>query len=126
VRRLAEHDRGNARRGGEAGGAAEARLATSLYALAETLRLGRAIFRQARHAAPLARRIIILTTARETQVSNAAAARLAALWRSHGGNVEEPQFAAELAIPHNAIDPAADPAKKAIVYARMLELLGEE
>jgi len=94
-------------------------------ALAETLRLGRAIFRQARHAAPLARRIIILTTARETQVSNAAAARLAALWRARGANVEEPQFAAELAIPHNAIDPAADPAKKAIVYARMLELLGE-
>jgi len=95
-------------------------------ALAETLRLGRAILRQARHAAPLARRIIILTTARETQVSNAAAAQLAALWRARGGNVEEPQFAAELAIPHNAIDPAADPAKKAIVYARMLELLGEE
>ena len=94
-------------------------------ALAETLRLGRAILRQAARAAPLARRIIILTTACETQVSNDTAARLAALWRAHGGHVEESQFAAELDIPHNAIDPAADPAKKAIVYTRMLALLGE-
>lgn len=94
-------------------------------ALAETLRLGRAVFRQAAHAAPRAGRIIALTTACETQVSNGATARLAALWRAHGGRVEEVQFPAELQIPHNAIDPAADPAKKAIVYARMLELLGE-
>ena len=95
-------------------------------ALAETLRLGRAVLRQAAKAPPLARRIIVLTTARETQVSNAATARLVALWRAHGANVADPQFAAALDIPHNAIDPAADPAKKAIVYARMLELLGEQ
>ncbi len=95
-------------------------------ALAETLRLGRALLRQAAKAPPLARRIIVLTTACETQVSNAATARLVALWRAQGANVADPQFAAALDIPHNAIDPAADPAKKAIVYARMLELLGEQ
>lgn len=94
-------------------------------ALAETLRLARAVFHQAARSAPAARRLIVLTTARETQVSNGATARLAALWRACGARVEEAQFAAELDIPHNAIDPAADPRKKAIVYARMLELLGE-
>ena len=45
--------------------------------------------------------------------------------REHSANVIADEFAPELNIPHNAIDPAADPAKKAIVYARMLELLGE-
>ncbi len=94
-------------------------------ALAESLRLARAVVRQATAAAPAARRLILLTTARETQVSNAATARLAEHWRAHGARVEEVQFPAELDIPHNAIDPAADPAKKAIVYARMLALLGE-
>ncbi len=94
-------------------------------ALAETLRLSRALFRQATAAPPAARRLILLTTARETQVANGATYRLAALWRAHGANVTADEFAPELEIPHNAIDPAADPAKKAIVYARMLELLGE-
>ena len=94
-------------------------------ALAETLRLGRALFRQAKAAPPAGRRLILLTTARETQVANGATYRLAALWRAHGANVIADEFAPELEIPHNAIDPAADPAKKAVVYARMLELLGE-
>ena len=93
--------------------------------LAETLRLGRALFKAAAAAPPAARRLILLTTARETQVANGATVRLAELWRAGGGNVIENQFEPELAIPHNAIDPAADPAKKAIVYARMMELLGE-
>jgi len=94
-------------------------------ALAETLRLGRALLRQAQATAPLARRLILLTTARETQVANGATYRLAALWRARGANVIADEFAPELEIPHNAIDPAADPAKKAVVYARMLELLEE-
>ncbi len=94
-------------------------------ALAETLRLARALLRQATAAPPLASRLILLTTARETQVANGATYRLAVLWRAQGANVIADEFAPELEIPHNAIDPAADPAKKAIVYARMLELLGE-
>ncbi len=94
-------------------------------ALAETLRIGRALFRQATAAPPLASHLILLTTARETQVANGATYRLAALWRAQGANVIADEFAPELEIPHNAIDPAADPAKKAIVYARLLELLGE-
>jgi carboxylesterase len=94
-------------------------------ALAETLRLARALLRQAAAAAPAGRRLVLLTTARETQVANGATYRLAALWRARGANVIADEFAPELEIPHNAIDPAADPAKKAIVYARMLELLGE-
>ena len=94
-------------------------------ALAESLRLARALMQQAAAAPPAARRLILLTTARETQVANGATYRLAALWREHSANVIADEFAPELNIPHNAIDPAADPAKKAIVYARMLALLGE-
>jgi hypothetical protein len=94
-------------------------------ALAETLRLGRALLRQATTTPPAARRLILLTTARETQVNNGATYHLGALWQACGAAVEEVEFAAELAIPHNAIDPAADPEKKAIVYKRILELLGE-
>ena len=94
-------------------------------ALAESLRLARALMQQAAAAPPAARRLILLTTARETQVANGATYRLAALWREHSANVIADEFAPELEIPHNAIDPAADPAKKAIVYARLLELLGE-
>ena len=42
-----------------------------------------------------------------------------------GADVEMFEFAAAEDIPHNSIDPAADAAKKALVYAKILEMLGE-
>ena len=35
------------------------------------------------------------------------------------------EFDEAAGIPHNSVDPAGDPAKKALVYAKILEVLGE-
>lgn len=93
--------------------------------LAETVRLSRAVLRQAAKTPPAARTIHILTTAGDVQVDNAEAARLAAVWRRSGIEVSEREFERALAVPHNPIDPAADADKRDYAYGIMLALLGE-
>lgn len=94
-------------------------------ALAQTLRLGRSVFRRAADVAPQAGCLLVLTTPHDAQVSNGATARLVGLWRARGSAVTHAEFDAALNIPHNSIDPSADPRKKRIVYERILALLGE-
>ncbi len=53
-------------------------------------------------------------------------ADLAEIWAGSGVDVTSFEFDKAANIPHNSIDPAGDPAKKALVYAKTLELLGEE
>jgi hypothetical protein len=50
---------------------------------------------------------------------------LADIWSEAGTEVSPFEFGASEDIPHNSVDPAADAAKKALVYAKILELLGE-
>jgi esterase/lipase len=93
--------------------------------LAETVRLSRAVFRQAAKAPPMAGQILILTTAGDVQVDNSETAKLAALWQRSGAAVTQHEFDPALAMPHNPIDPAADPEKRACAYEYMLRFLGE-
>lgn len=47
-------------------------------------------------------------------------------WRQVGADLVAFEFDASLDIPHNSVGPAADLAKKQLVYDRMLEPLGEQ
>jgi pimeloyl-ACP methyl ester carboxylesterase len=92
--------------------------------LAQTVRLGKAMYEQAAAYPPAAGRIIVLTAAGDNQVDNVATQRLVKLWRQGGGNVIAYEFSREAALPHNPIDPTADPAKRQLAYQTILELLG--
>ena len=94
--------------------------------VAEFLRLGRAVLKQARSASPAVTDIILVTTASDSTADNRATDRLIELWEKSGADIVSYQFDASLEIPHNSIDPAADAQKKESVYAKILELLGEE
>lgn len=74
---------------------------------------------------PAQGQILVLTTASDTVVSNRATAEVVSSWRQAGVQAESYEFPADLQIPHNAVDPAADRTVKQRVYARMLEMLGE-
>lgn len=94
-------------------------------AVAETLRLGRAVMQAAADAPPATPSIAILTTASDRQVANSGAERLAQRWAHGGADVVRCELARSLHVPHNAIDRADDVHKKQLVYAKMLEMLGE-
>ena len=93
--------------------------------VAEFMRFGKGIFRQAQASGPAARDVFLVTTASDDTADNRYAEELAEIWRTSGANVTDYQFDASLGIPHNSIDLTTDPDKKAIVYAKILELLGE-
>ena len=97
----------------------------STRGVAEFIRFGRAVLKQAKSSSPEARELSVLTTAHDSTADNRAAGRLVKGWVESGTDVSTYQFDTSLEIPHNSIDPAADPEKKAIVYAKILELLGE-
>lgn len=70
--------------------------------------------------------MIVLTTAKDNTANNGTTAKLVDLWREAGSDVVTFEFEPALDIPHNSVDPAADTAKKQLVYNQMLKLLGEE
>ena len=69
--------------------------------------------------------MLLLTTAADRVVNNAAIARVAAQWRGAGTAVRQYEFARALQIAHNTADPASDEQQRLLVYQKMLELLGE-
>lgn len=94
--------------------------------VAAFLMLGQVVFRQARAGQAPGGTVAVLTTAVDDTASNTATAVLVDRWRRNGCAVQVVDFPAEDGIPHNAIDPSADPAKKAEVYAAILRLLGKQ
>ncbi len=96
----------------------------SRHALAQILRLGFATRAQASRQAPAARSVVLVTNASDKDVDNAAAARLAALWRAAGAaNLVHYEFPAELKLRHDLIDPQAPDAQPGVVYPKLMELV---
>jgi len=94
--------------------------------VAEFMRLGRAVFAEADESAPDVSEIHFVTTVIDDTADNDYTAELAEVWRSSGATVTSFEFDEAAGIPHNSVDPAGDPALKALVYAKILEVLGEE
>ena len=95
----------------------------STRGFAAYLRLTANVFQAAVVAPPAAERIIFVTTAVEDTADNRRTAELASPWSGAGARVTGFEFPATADIPHNAVDPAADPQKRAIVLDKMLALL---
>lgn len=93
--------------------------------VAAFLELGHAVIRGARKNGAPAGQTIVLTTAKDDTANNSSTGHLVNLWRKNGTDVVTDEFDASLDIPHNSVDPAADPAKKQLVYDLILELLEE-
>jgi len=80
---------------------------------------------QARRGEKPAGKLIVLTTAVDNTSDNVPTRSLISDWRRAGADVEAIEFDETLDIAHNSLDPAADPAKRDVVHARILALLGE-
>ena len=98
----------------------------SARGVAEFMHLGKAVFKQASEAGPAVGEVFFVTTAVDDTADNDYVDKLAGIWGKSGADVSTFEFDASFGIPHNSIDPAADPVKKEMVYAKILELLGEE
>jgi pimeloyl-ACP methyl ester carboxylesterase len=94
--------------------------------VAEFMKLGRAVFAEADESAPAVSEIHFITTAIDDTADNDFTVELAGTWRDSGVTVTSLEFDEAAGIPHNSVDPAGDPVKKALVYAKILEVLGEE
>jgi esterase/lipase len=97
----------------------------STRGVAAFLRFGKALTQDAKEAAPKASSLSVVTTAVDDTANNDLTAKLVDTWKEEGTDVVTYEFDESFDIPHNSIDPAADPDKKALVYAKILELLGE-
>ncbi len=94
--------------------------------VAEFMRLGRNVLRAAESDIPAVSPIHFVTTAVDDTADNDYTVELAKMWAESGADVDSFEFESSFDIPHNSIDPAADAQKKALVYAKILELLGED
>ena len=70
--------------------------------------------------------MMVLISAVDHTASNRATAVFVDQWRGAGADVDTYEFDAALDIPHNSIGPLEDPAKKQMVYDKILEFLGEQ
>ena len=69
--------------------------------------------------------MIVITTANDKLANNGTTERLVEMWRAAGKDVEQYEFERARSIPHDTIDPAADPRVRQQVFQKMLSLLGE-
>ena len=94
--------------------------------VAAFLALGHTILQDAKAGASPQGQVIVVTTAKDNTANNHSTAKLVDLWKQAGANLVTYEFEPSLDIPHNSVDPAADAAKKQLVYEQMLSLLGGE
>jgi carboxylesterase len=83
------------------------RFATHAYAA--LFAAGRTVTSAARRSRPKTRSIAVITNAAEPRLDNRFTRRLVADWRRHGATVETFEFPASERLPHDLIDPVANP-----------------
>ena len=84
------------------------RFATHAYAA--LFAAGSKVTAEARHSRPKAGSIAVITNAAEPRLDNRFTRQLVATWRRHGADVETFEFPASEGLPHDLIDPVANPA----------------
>lgn len=96
----------------------------SSRAVMNVLRLGFATRAHAARRPPAARSIVVVTNANDDKVDNAAALRMAQVWRASGAtDVTHYEFPAELGLHHDLIDPSEPGARPDVVYPKLVELM---
>ncbi|MDQ6830101.1 MAG: hypothetical protein M3081_14690 [Gemmatimonadota bacterium] len=95
----------------------------STHAVAQTMRLGGAVFDAALRDAPRADAIVLITNGADHTIDNAKVAALATLWERRGARVTRFEFDAALGLTHDVIDPTEPCGDTAIVYPVLITLL---
>jgi alpha-beta hydrolase superfamily lysophospholipase len=96
----------------------------SSRAIGQMMRLGANATRAARSEPPAAKSILVVTSAYDTVVDNGATRRLLARWRAQGARrIETYEFAADLKIVHDMIDPVRGDQQVDVVYPVLLDLI---
>ena len=95
----------------------------STRALGQILRLGLAVRTAARQSGPAVGSILLVTNQNDWAVHNPLATQIAAHWRSHGGQVQSYEFAAELNLLHDLF-PLEYPRQRVdLVYPIFVDLM---
>ena len=95
----------------------------STRALSQILQLSFAVRNQARRSAPAAA-ILVVTNANDDAVDNQVTAGVVADWRMHGfASLQTYEFAADLRLDHDLLDPAHPKQKIELVYPVLTDLM---
>ena len=86
------------------------------HGLAQVLRLGLAVRRDADRISPANAEVLFLVNANDRTVKTAPVLDLARVWNRRGVPVAVYEFPDSLALPHNIVDPINRPAKAGAVY----------
>jgi esterase/lipase len=96
----------------------------STRGVAQIMRLGWSVMKEARSVAPKARTIVVITSALDDTVNEKNLDRVVDEWQRHGGvKITRFQFDRRLDVFHDLIDPEQPYEKTATVYPKLIELI---
>ena len=95
----------------------------SKHALAQILRLGFAVQREAGQQTPAAAKILVITNANDTSVNNELTAKVVSAWTRSGANIATYEFPASLGYAHDLIDPSQPYQSVDTIYPQLIELI---
>lgn len=94
------------------------------HALARALLVGRELYDEACASAPRAKRMVVVTNARESSVNNRAIRRFVERWRERAAGRVETYSVEGLPYSHDVIEPLRSPSLAARVKPQLLNLMG--
>jgi esterase/lipase len=97
----------------------------STRGVAQSMIFGKSVFEQARSSGPAVSNILVVTNDNDSTVDNSQTEELADIWEKSGAAIVRYVFPAALGLPHNSIDVSEPGTDTDLVYAQILELLGE-
>lgn len=92
------------------------------HGLAQVLRLGMAVRRDAERHLPSRAEVLFLVNANDRTVKTAPVLDLARLWNQRGVAVSIYEIPASLGLPHNVVDPMQQPGNAAVIYPSLAAL----
>jgi esterase/lipase len=92
------------------------------HALAEVLRLGKAVEKTADRAPPKAAEFAFMLNDLDRTVSSAGSLKVAKEWEAHGAQVSVYAFPASLGLPHNVLDGREPGGRPALVFPAVIAL----
>jgi len=92
------------------------------HGLAQVLRLGMAVRRDAERMLPARAEILFLVNANDRTVKTAPVLDLARVWNRRGVPVSVYEIPVSLGLPHNVVDPMQQPGNTAVVYPTLSAL----
>ncbi len=95
----------------------------SRHALAQILRLGFVVQKDAALKPPAAKKMVVVFNANDLMINNEMTMKIVNIWKAHHASLSTSEFEAGLKLPHDIIDPAQPDQKIDVVYPRLLELI---